>query len=152
MKLYLMQHAPACSAAENPEKPLSPAGIDQAKAAAAGVKRLGLSFDLIITSPKRRAQQTAALIAERIRYPYSDILSTGAASPMALPDELLELLAQEDAEQILVVGHLPHLATLAGRLLSGAMLQFENTGLTCIEVTGNESTLVFHLTAAQLAS
>ena len=69
MKVYLMQHALAYSSEEDQERPLSPAGIDQAKAAAKGIKRLGLTFDLIVTSPKRRAHQTAALIAEGVRFP-----------------------------------------------------------------------------------
>ena len=69
MKLYLMQHALAYPAEEFGERPLSPAGIKQAKAAGRGIKKLGLGFDLIVTSQKRRAQQTAALIAEAVRYP-----------------------------------------------------------------------------------
>ena len=39
MKVYLMQHALAYSSEEDQERPLSPAGIDQAKAAAKGVPK-----------------------------------------------------------------------------------------------------------------
>jgi len=67
MKLYLMQHALAHTAAENPERPLNPEGVEQAKAAAHAIKKLGLSFDLIVSSRKRRARQTAALVAEAVR-------------------------------------------------------------------------------------
>ena len=153
MKLYLMQHALAYPAAEKLEKPLNPAGINQAKAAAKGVRRLGLSFDLIITSPKRRAQQTAALIAERIRYPYSDILSSEAMLPSSPPQELLDLLQKEATDSnILVVGHMPHLANLASTLMQGGELLFENTGLTCFDFSGPKSAqLEFHLKAGQLA-
>ena len=153
MKLYLMQHALAYPAAEKLEKPLNPAGINQAKAAAKGVRRLGLSFDLIITSPKRRAQQTAALIAERVRYPYSDILSSEAVLPSSPPQELLDLLQKEATDSnILVVGHMPHLANLACTLMQGGELLFENTGLTCFDFSGPKSAqLEFHLKAGQLA-
>ena len=151
MKLYLMQHALAYTAEEDPERPLNPAGVTQAKAAAAGLKRLGLNFDLIITSPKRRSQQTAALVAEAVRYPYSDIMTTEAVLPKAAPSELLELIqAENECQKVLVVGHLPHLANLSGHLLEGAVLRFENTGLTCIELS-EQACLEFHLTAAQLA-
>ncbi|NIP26414.1 MAG: hypothetical protein GWN81_17525, partial [Phycisphaerae bacterium] len=85
MKLYLMQHALAYSAEEDAERALKPEGIEQAKRAARGIKILGLAFDLILTSPKRRAQQTAALIAEAVRYPYSDILATDAVLPNESP-------------------------------------------------------------------
>ena len=92
MRLYLMQHALAYSSAEDSERPLNPDGVKQAKKSASGIKRLGLDFDLIMTSPKRRAQQTAALVAEAVRYPYSDIMTTEALLPDRTPDGLLELL------------------------------------------------------------
>lgn len=147
-----MQHALAYSAEENVERPLSPAGVDQAKAASRGIKRLGLSFDLIIASPKRRAQQTAALIAEGVRFPYSDILTTETILPDSSPHDLFALLQKESAEsQILVVGHLPHLAKLASDLLRGGELVIENAGLTCFDISGSRSAkLEFHLKTKQL--
>jgi phosphohistidine phosphatase len=148
-----MQHALAYPAEENPESPLNPAGINQAKAAARGIRRLGLSFDLIVASPKRRAQQTAALIAEGVRFPYSDILTTETILPHQPPQELLDLLQKEPAEcRVLVVGHLPHLAKLAGWLLHGGELQIENAGLTCFTLAeASPARLEFHLRSEQLA-
>lgn len=153
MKLYLMQHALAYPAEENPERPLSPAGVNQAKATARGIKRLGLTFDLIIASPKRRSHQTAALIAESVRFPYSDILTTEVALPDSPPEDLLDLLRQEqETSSILVVGHQPQLADIAGRLLRCGTILIENAGLTCLDIdqTG-QPRLVFHLRAEQLA-
>jgi len=153
MKLYLMQHAFAYTASEDPERPLSPAGISQAKAAARGLKRLGLEFDLIITSPKRRAHQTAALIAEAVRFPYSDIMTTETVLPDHLPQDLLTLLQNEPVDsRILVVGHLPHLAKLASALMQGGELLFENTGLTSFDlIEALPARLEFHLKTEQLA-
>ena len=153
MKLYLMQHALAYPAEKDPERPLSPAGIDQAKAAARGIKRLGLSFDLIVTSPKRRAHQTAALIAEGVRYPHSDILTTEAVLPDQSPKNLLDLLKKETAEShSLVVGHMPFLAKFASTLMQGGDVLIENAGLTCFDISGsNAARLEFHLRAEQLA-
>lgn len=153
MKLYLMQHAFAYPAEQDSQRPLNPAGIDQAKVAARGIKRLGLSFDLIVTSPKRRSQQTAALIAEAVRFPYSDILATEAILPDRPPQELFALLQKESAEsRILVVGHMPHLAKVASDLLKGGELLVENAGLTCFDVSESKAaTLEFHLQAKQLA-
>ncbi len=158
MKLYLMQHALAYPAEESAERPLNPAGIDQAKTAARGIKRFGLGFDLIVTSPKRRSHQTAALVAEGVRYPYSDILTTETVLPNQSSQGLLELLKKEPtANKILVVGHLPHLAMLASDLMQGGELLIENAGLTCFDISdldtpGSKSArLEFHLTAEQLA-
>ena len=153
MKLYLMQHALAYTAEENQERPLNQVGIDQAKATAKGIKRLGLSFDLIIASPKRRAHQTAALIAEAVRFPYSDILTTEAVLGERPPQELLELLQKEPADShILVIGHMPHLAKLASDLMQGGHLLIENAGLTCFDLSqSGAATLEFHLRAKNLA-
>lgn len=153
VKLYLMQHALAHSAAENPDRPLNPAGIDQAKATSRGIRRLGLSFDLIITSPRRRAHRTAALIAEGVRFPYSDILTTEAVLPDRSPQNLLDLLQGEPSDsRVLVVGHLPHLEKLASTLLQGGELLIENAGLSCFDMTGaGPIRLEFHLKTEQLA-
>ena len=151
MRLYLMQHALAYSTEEDAERPLNPDGVKQAKQSASGIKRLGLVFDLIMTSPKRRAKQTAALVAEQVRYPYSDIMTTEALLPDRTPAELLELLQKESTDsRILIVGHLPHLALLANTL-SGGDLVFENAGLTCLEMSGPKTArLAFHLQAGHL--
>jgi phosphohistidine phosphatase len=142
-----MQHALAYPAEENPERPLNPDGIHQAKSAARGIKRLGISFDLIMTSPKRRAHQTAALIAEGVRYPHSDILTTESTLPDKEPLELLNLLQKEAAEShILLVGHLPQLTNLATHLMQGGELFIENAGLSCFVLDPPQSArLDFHL-------
>ena len=154
MKVYLMQHALAYSSQEDQERPLSPAGIDQAKAAAKGIKRLGLTFDLIVASPKRRAHQTAALIAEGVRFPHSDILTTEAVLPQSQPQELLDLLQKElPQSSVLVVGHMPQLGELSSQLLQGGEILFENAGLACFEISSSHpAQLKFLLTAQQLAA
>ena len=53
------------------ETPLAPEGIEQAEAA--GRQAKALDIDLIITSPMDRARETAALIAEQIGYPVTEI-------------------------------------------------------------------------------
>ena len=154
MKVYLMQHALAYSSQEDQERPLSPAGIDQAKAAAKGIKRLGLSFDLIVTSTKRRAHQTAALIAEGVRFPHSDIMTSEVVLPQGQPQELLDLLQKESPQSsVLVVGHMPQLEKLSSQLLQGGEMLFENAGLACFEISSSyPARLEFLLTAQQLAA
>ena len=151
MKLYLMQHALAYPGSENPERPVTPEGVQQAKATAEGIKRLGIQFDLVVSSTKRRAQQTAALIAEGLRYPYSDILATEALLPDADPSSIQKLIESEDAQQILLVGHLPHLEKLAVDLLQGGQLVFNNCGLSCLELSNDQpAKVLFHLQAEHL--
>ena len=153
MKLYLMQHALAYSAQENPERALNPEGVEQAKSSVHGIKRMGLTFDLILTSPKRRSQQTAALIAEAVRFPYSDIQATEAILPDQSPEEVLTLLQKEPTDSnILIVSHLPYLANLSRDLMQGGELLFENAGLTCLEMSGPKTAILeFHMQASHLA-
>lgn len=153
VELYLMQHALAYPVDEDPQRPLTPEGVLQAKTSAKGLRRLGLEFDLIVTSPRRRAQQTAALVAEATRFPYSDILTTESVLPDQLPQKLFDLLKTERGEaRVLVVGHLPHLALVAAGLLRGGELEIEHAGLAGFQwKEGAPARLSCLLTARQLA-
>ncbi|PLX74065.1 MAG: phosphohistidine phosphatase SixA [Desulfuromonas sp.] len=152
MKLYLMQHGQALSKQDDPERPLSREGVEQIKWTAKAVHRLGLNFDLVICSPKRRAHQTAALVCEKIRYPYSDIRELDVVLPDHEPKELLKHLDRFDGENLLIVGHLPHLSRLTSRLLGrdGDTVRFENGGLLCIELLPEGNLLTSMLTPDQL--
>lgn len=134
MQLYLMQHGIALAGEDDAERPLSPAGVEQIRESAAGIKQLRLAFDLIMASPKRRAHQTAALIAEALRYPYSDIARSGDLLPQAEPAGILSSLTAEPADsRVLLVGHQPCLGRLASHLLGGARIAMENGGLCGFE-------------------
>lgn len=154
MQLFLMQHGLALSEQENAERPLSPAGVSQIQDAAAGVKQLRLVFDLIISSPKRRAHQSAALLAETLRYPYGDILVSDSLLPQADPKDILDLLIVEPPQSsILLVGHQPCLGRFASLLLGGGGVQVENASLAAFSYDKESkfSSLNFLLTAEQLA-
>ncbi|MGD9339110.1 MAG: histidine phosphatase family protein [Syntrophobacterales bacterium] len=76
MEIYLMQHGPNLSKDEDPEESLSPEGEAQVSKAAQAIKRMGLGFEVIIASPKKRSKQTAAIVAEAVGFPVEDILET----------------------------------------------------------------------------
>jgi phosphohistidine phosphatase len=154
MQLYLMQHGQAVPETENPEQPLSKEGVAQVQTSAAAMKKLGISPDLIVCSPKKRSRQSAALVAEGVNYPYSDILETEAVKPAASADDTVSFLRQNPAgTSTLIVGHLPSLTRIASLLLGGdtpMRLRFENGGLCRLdttELTPGEAELVFHLPA-----
>jgi phosphohistidine phosphatase len=155
MQLYLMQHGQAVPETENPEQPLSREGVATIRASAAALKRLGLSFDLIVCSPKKRSHQSAALVAEGVNYPYSDIAETAAVKPTAPAEEALAYLRRHvGCQRVLVAGHLPSLADLAALLLGAPVrLRFEHGGLCRLdaeEPAPGAAELVWHLPAAVL--
>jgi len=158
MNLLLLRHGQAVPAHENPEQPLSREGIVRIQDSAAAMRQLGLDFDLIVCSPLRRSHQSAALVCEAVRYPYSDILETPALNPEAPEAETLDFLGRQMRQRtVLVAGHLPNLAALAGLLLNGgapAPLRIDPGALTLLQserLTPASAELVFHLTPTQLA-
>lgn len=157
MELYLMQHGLAAAKEENPEQPLSREGVAQIKASATALKKMGITFEVIIASTKKRSKQTAALVAEVTNYPYSDIVKTELAKPMTKAKETIDFLQQfVDEGPVLIAGHLPSLCEVASALLtdgSSVNIAFENGGLCRIDVSSlptSAAELRYCLTADQL--
>jgi len=125
MDVYLVQHGAALPAEQDPRRPLSEAG----RAAVAKVAAcLAARGSLLVAPPiveirhsgKLRAQQTAEILGQalcpQLRPQAVDHLAPDD-DPGALQSEL-ESRRNEDTA-LMLVGHLPHLARLAGLLLAG---------------------------------
>lgn len=157
MEIYLMQHGPNLAKDEDPEESLSTEGEAQVSKAAQAIKRMGLGFEVIIASPKKRSKQTAAIVAEAVGFPAEDILETEKVKAMTPAEETINYLKQfADKKSVLIAGHLPSLAEVASFLLtsgSKATIQFERGGLGRIDVETlptNEGKLRWYLTPQQL--
>lgn len=135
MKLYLVQHAEAKSEEEDPKRPLTDKGREEARRVAALLARAGVRVDRIVHSGKLRAQQTAEIFAEALKPP-RDVERAEALEPLADPRVWVEKLAEVD-EDVMIVGHLPHLSKLAGLLLTGSEgaepVKFRKGGAVCLE-------------------
>lgn len=156
MELYLLPHGLALSPTEDPEQPLSREGIDQIKGVAAVMKRLGIAIDTLIASGEKRSRQSAALIAEGINYPYSDIVESPLVGPAAAPEDLEALLSRlHERPSVLIAGHRPSLARLSAMLLGTApdRLRLESGAFghwTLSRQQPLEAQLRFWLTPAQI--
>ncbi len=119
MDLYLLPHGQALPLTEDPGQPLSRQGIVQIKAVATVLQRLKIPIDTLIASGEKRSRQSAALIAEGINYPYSDIVESPLVAPEAttadLETLLIPLLQRPSA---LIAGHRPSLGRLLTLLLN----------------------------------
>jgi phosphohistidine phosphatase len=84
-----------------------------------------------VHSGKIRAQSTAKVLATHLRPP-AGVLEGPGLAPLDDPEIWAERLANLD-EDILLVGHLPHLARLAAILLSGnkerTVINFQMAGV-----------------------
>jgi phosphohistidine phosphatase len=121
MQLYLLRHAlavdPARFAPRDEERPLSPEGRKKMIRAARGMWKLGLAFDLILTSPLVRAEATADLVAREFSI-RRHVRRTDGLKPEAAPRELVRHLAALGGMQsVLLVGHEPQLGHLLAMLL-----------------------------------
>jgi len=157
MEIYLMQHGQSFSKEADPERSLSPEGEHQIAASAQALEKMGVGFDLIVTSPKKRARQTAEIVAKRLDYPPEEIKVTETLQPTGpAPDAIAFLKAYEDKGRVLLAGHLPSLAEIASDLLSEGSkvsIHFEMGGVCRIDIDmaqGGSGELKSYLTPDQL--
>lgn len=117
MRLYLVQHGQALPAEVDPERPLSPAGEAEVGRIATLLGDAGLKVGRILHSGKRRAEQTARRLAARLDPEHEPAARAGLD-----PNDPVEPVAREIeswSEATMLVGHLPFMARLASRLVSG---------------------------------
>ena len=135
MRLYLVQHAEAKPQAEDPARPLSEKGREDIRRVANFIKAKGIEVSKIFHSGKLRAKQTAEVLAEGISSTGGIEESEGLA-PLDDPGIWAQRL-REGTEDLMLVGHLPHLSKLAGLLLAGdperKVVGFRNGGVVCLE-------------------
>ena len=122
MNIYLLRHGIAASAEETApdgERPLTAKGIKRMRKTARGLRRLGLDFDAILTSPLARARQTADLVAAALGLE-SQLTVVEALQPNYAVEELLASLSDyQQRKHLLLVGHEPLLSGTAAFLLTG---------------------------------
>ncbi|NVM21331.1 MAG: phosphohistidine phosphatase SixA [Desulfobacterales bacterium] len=157
MEIYLMQHGPALPKDQDPEEGLSPAGKERIHAGGKALKKMGISFDVILSSPKKRSKETAAIVAEEVGFASDKIVETEKVKAMTPPEETVQALSElSGAGRVLIAGHLPSVAETASFLLtegSKAAVQFEMGGCCCIkvdELPTHSGRLGWYLTPAQL--
>ena len=134
MKLYLVQHGKAASKEIDPERPLTEEGRKDVWKIAAFTKPLNLCVDCLWHSGKKRAAQTAQLLAEAVKINNAQTAHDGLGpndDVAALRDELVPA-----SQDIMIVGHLPFLSKLASLLLSssesGNIVGFKNGGIVAL--------------------
>lgn len=134
MLLYLVQHGKASRTQENADRPLTDEGRRDVDAVLLLMMRFGaITATRVLHSGKLRAAQTAQRIASRIDVPMEEV---DGLAPMDEPATWQERLAG-GTEDLMLVGHLPHLERLASLLLCGDpetdMVRFFNGGIVCLE-------------------
>ena len=141
MNLYFLRHAIALDRTEwkksDAERPLTDKGRKKMIQNAKGMKRLGLTFDWILTSPYRRAYDTAHIVAAEYKT-LKNLRLSKSLTPEGDPKALVRHLALDFRawESILLVGHEPFLSHLISVFIGGSALNvdFKKGGLCRIEI------------------
>src|SRR5882757_7638533 len=93
MKLYIVRHGIAIDREDpkcppDPERYLTEEGVEKTKQAAKGVAALGVTADLLLTSPYVRAAQTAQIVASAVDFAEKRVRPTRVRLPGAEPSRL----------------------------------------------------------------
>jgi phosphohistidine phosphatase len=127
MLIHLLRHGDAVDlASDGPhtdeERPLTKDGTEKLRRAAKVYARIIGRVDRILSSPLRRAKESAEILAAALDFERkieeSDLLVPGA-QPRAIIDALRGDVL-EGLESVVLVGHEPHLGATLGLLLSGS--------------------------------
>jgi len=105
--VILVRHGEAYPEEINPERPLTEKGKRDTEKVAKALKKFGVKPEVIYTSPKLRAKQTAGIIAETLEV--KEIKESEFLLPNTDPRETAKLI---DGKNVVLCGHLPNLARL----------------------------------------
>jgi phosphohistidine phosphatase len=135
VELYLLRHAdagdPMTWAGDDAERPLSEKGRRQAKRLGSLLAGIKLRPDVILTSPKLRAADTAKIVgkAVSVKPQKDDRLGTS----VELGDLASLLAGNEEARRVVLVGHDPDFSTLASSL-TGAAIELKKGAIARIDL------------------
>src|SRR5271168_1104435 len=121
MKLYIVRHAIAeehGSTGDDAERALTDSGRLKMARNTAGLRKLKVAPPLILTSPLRRARETAEILAEGLGGTIEELAELG---PGFEPPAIVKAIGRySQLDSLAMVGHQPGLGRLAAFLLSGA--------------------------------
>jgi phosphohistidine phosphatase len=138
MKLYLVRHAIAEDhhPISDAERALTPKGRIKMAEQAKGLGKIRFRPEIILTSPLRRALETAAIIGEVLGIKVEQLPELGPGSYMPA-DVLAALQPHANLKEIALVGHQPGLGELAAFMLTGSTggcdIEFKKGGVVCLE-------------------
>jgi phosphohistidine phosphatase len=133
MPLYLVQHAKALTRDEDPRRDLSEEGVADVTRIAEVAAGYDVQVRRICHSGKRRARQTAEILARHLEPPRG-VIEVAGLEPMDDVAAFSQSLVGES--DLMLVGHLPFMGRLCSYLITGnaetPVLRFQNGGIACL--------------------
>lgn len=134
MALYLVQHGKSYPKDQDPEQGLTPEGKAEVQRLAEVARNYGVPVRLIRHSGKKRAWETAAILAAALN-PSQGVQEMAGLNPL---DDVTRLASQlGSAQNLMLVGHLPFMERLASYLIikdiALRVIKFQNGGIVCLD-------------------
>jgi phosphohistidine phosphatase len=154
MIVYFLRHATAGTKRSNPtqdeKRPLDKGGIEQCGYIGRLLAALEVHPDLIISSPLKRATQTASLVGNEIGYEQK-IQPDPAMRPEAKYEQFREMLrACSKVESIVVVGHNPSISAFLSLLTtnggSNSAIDMKKGSVARVDYSNKKSVLNWLIT------
>lgn len=123
--LWLLRHGEAADGRPDEERPLTASGLRDAQAAGVALSRLGIKLDACLSSPKRRALETARLACVPLGV---DVTVEPALAGSEYDAERLAA----GLDEVLLVAHNPAISATV-RTLTGARVNMRPGGVAGIE-------------------
>jgi phosphohistidine phosphatase len=156
MRLYLMRHGIAIDREDpdcppEPERYLTPKGIQRTRAAARGLRALRVKPTTLLTSPYVRAVQTGEIVCEVLGLDPKQLRTTDSLRPEAKPIRLTEELARLQGE-VICFGHAPQIDEFIALALKATapFTALKKSGVGCLDIDSLSplrATLFFVLTS-----
>ncbi len=144
MALFLVQHGKSLPKDVDPQKGLSDQGSVEVKRIADAAKDFNVTVSTICHSGKTRARQTAEIFASALE-PKQGIRQKDGLKPL---DDVTTIAASiNNADDIMLVGHLPFMERMCAYLITGksdrSVFKFQNGGIVCMDMdTDSQSWII----------
>jgi len=138
-ELYLIRHGIAEERGDawpdDGKRPLTVRGMSRLRRSARALARLGVSVDLVLTSPLVRARQTAEIFAGALS-PRPPVVNADALAPGVTPPAVAADIEKHGRRpRIAIVGHEPGLGEFAAWLIGARNpIEFKKGGVCRIDV------------------
>lgn len=164
MELFVIRHAIAEPLGKengfsDEKRRLTAEGGNRMREVMKGLAKLGVEFDLILTSPLARAVETAEIVGTAAGLTKKEIKQSVNLAPGASVESLFaEIKGLTGVEAIALIGHQPDLGVLISRIIQSVAgdlsIQLKKGSVCCLNVTETVPTLrgdmVWLLTPRQL--
>jgi phosphohistidine phosphatase len=142
MELFVLRHGDAGktipSGSSDSKRPLTVAGEKEMVIISKALRKMGVRLDVILTSPLKRARQTADIVAKEFKA-QNKIRQVRELSPEGSKKALYQSLSSfKEGTSILLVGHNPYLSEMVSEVVtdgSSVRLDIKKGGIVRIRVT-----------------